>query len=211
MKPTIIKVLKLAQMAFALFVSSLILNGCSTIEKTDGKTGADIGQRFDETSYENLIYANTQHEVRYEGFYNKFEIYATFLNSKVQSAILQKRSDAFQWDARQAQNEREKMFQENTTQTKFQISFFTPSVRINDLHKGNSIWKIYLESNGQRYEGKAKRVNNKLEDVAAIFPYHNRWSIAYEVIFPVPLSAVESGPVTFVISSTQGSAKLDFK
>lgn len=180
--------------------------GCAT----KPPRGADVGTRLENDSYAQLIQKNTRHAVKYEGFYNKFEIYATFINSEVQTAILQKKSDVFQWNAQQAQKEREKLFQENSTQTRFAISLFTPSVRLNDLNKGNSIWKLYLESNGQRYEGRATKRNSKLEDVQAMFPYHNRWSVAYEIAFDVPLSSIESGSVIFIIASTQGTATLRY-
>jgi hypothetical protein len=85
-----------------------------------------------------------------------------------------------------------------------------PSVRLNDLHKGASIWKIYLEANGQRYEGKASRRNGKLEDIQASFPYHNRWSVPYEVVFKVPLTAVEQGTVRFILTSSQGTSKFEY-
>lgn len=194
-------------MKHLLVALSLILaTGCAS----GLKNGTEIGSRLDEGTYKNLIMRNTRHDIQYDGFYNKFEIYATFLNTQTQSAILQKNSDVFQWDTAEAQKQREKVFQENSTETRFAISFFVPSVRLNDLHKGASIWKIYLEANGQRYEGKASRHNGKLEDIQATFPYHNRWSVPYEVVFKVPLTAVEQGPVRFILTSSQGTSKFDF-
>lgn len=175
------------------------------------KKGAEITERINESNYDDLINRYTKHDTQYDGFYNRFELYATFLNSNTQAAILQKRSDVLEWDQKQAQSEREKMFQENSTLTKFALSLFTPSVRLNDLHKGTSIWKIYLEAGGQRYEGKAMKRNGKLEDIRAIYPYHNRWSTAYDVSFNVPLSVVEKGPITFVLTSSQGTSTLKFE
>lgn len=194
-------------LALSVLISACVLiSGCAT----KPQLGADVGPRLETKAYENLIKKNTRHDLQYEGFYNKFELHATFINSEVQTAILQKKSDVLRWNAQEAQKEREKLFQESTTQTKFFLSFFVPSVRLNDLHKGSSIWKIYLESNGQRYEGKASRRNGKLEDIQALFPHHNRWSVAYDVVFNVPLSGIEAGPVTFIVTSTQGTSKLNF-
>lgn len=153
---------------------------------------------------------NTRHDLQYEGVYNKFEVYATFINSDVQTAILQRRSDSLQWDTKHAQLEREKLFQESATQTKFALSFYVPSTRLNDLHKGSSIWKIYLLSGGERYVGKATKRNGKLEEISAIYPYHNRWSVAYDVTFNVPVPVIETKPATLIITSTQGTAKLQF-
>lgn len=199
--------LKLSTFIIGLLVLAISSSGCASKETR----GADIGQRFDEKEYDRLIKKNTQHTQQYEGFYNKFELYATFIKSEVQTALLQKKSDTFQWDAKRAQIEREKMFQENSTQTKFALSFYTPSTRLNDLHKSNSVWKIYLESGGQRYDGHVTRRNGKFEEFQGFFPYHTRWSIAYDVSFNVPLSAVEKAPATFILSGIPGTAKLQFE
>jgi hypothetical protein len=118
-----------------------------------------------------LIEKYTRHDLQYDGVYNRFEAYATFLNSDTQATILQKRSDVLEWDQAQAQKERERLFQENATQTKFFLSFFVPSVKLNDLHKGTSIWKLYLEAGGKRYEGKVMKHNGKVEDINSIYPY----------------------------------------
>jgi len=86
-----------------------------------------------------------------------------------------------------------------------------PSIKLNDLNKGTSIWKLYLETpDGKRYEGKATKHVGKLEDIHAVYPYHNRWSVPYDVAFDVPLSMVEKGPLTFVVTSSQGTIKLKF-
>jgi len=182
------------------------LGGCSSAPKQDGAAGP----RVSEATYESLINKNTRHHVEYDGFYNKFELSTTFLNSDVQTTILQKRSDTLGWDNATAQKERERLFQENSTQVKFFMSFFSPTPRLNDLHKGSSIWKIYLEVEGKRYEGKVTKYKGKLEDIQAIYPYHTRWAMPFEVVFLVPLSGVENHSPVFMITSTQGSAKLQF-
>lgn len=200
-----------------IFIFLLLQIGCASKAVTkDGHVtnpaaSASIGTILDEKSYAQLIAKNTRHDQRYDGFYNKFEVYATFLNSEVQAALLQKKTEALSWSAPRAQTEREKLFQENSNQTKFAISFFVPSVRLNDLHKKTSIWQLYLDVGGKRYEGKVSRLAGKFEDIQSLFNYHTRWSIAYDVVFDVPLSGVEGhGPVTFTLTSTQGAATLKF-
>jgi hypothetical protein len=197
---------KLAIFCVYASLSIFCLNGCTQAEKK----GADIGVAMDRASYERLIEKFTREDVQYDGLYNKFEVFATFLNSEVQAAILQKKSDVYMWDLKQAQAERERQLQENTTQTKFAMSFFIPSPRLNDLNKGATIWKIYLEAGGQRYEGKAMRRNKKLEDARVMFPYHNRWSVAYDVTFDVPLSGVENSNPKLILTSTVGTATLQY-
>lgn len=195
-------------LALALF----LLTSCASGDKSEGTIAAgDVGPKLSERKYGNLIGAHTRSNQKYEGFYNKFEASVTFLNSDVQTYILQRKNDVLQWDQPTAQKERERLFQENSTETRFALSLYTPSPRLNDLHKGSSIWKVYLEANGQRYTGRAQKRNGKLEDLQAIFPYHNRWSVPYDIIFPVPLSATESGAVKLILTSSQGTAEFEFK
>ncbi len=191
---------------FMLLAVASGVTGCASKEKQ----GTEISTRLDADAYAKLIAKYTRHESKYDGFYNKYDLYVTFMNSDVLAAILQNKSDMYQWDARQAQTEREKMFQENSTQTKFMLSFFIPSTRLNDLHKGASIWKTYLEVGGQRYEGKVSRKNGKLEDIQSLLPHHTRWGVPYEVVFNVPLSGAEKSAVKFILTSSQGTSVLEF-
>ena len=147
---------------------------------------------------------------RYSGFYQKAQVQATFLNSEVTQQILKKQLNQLQWSDETLQKEREKAVQKNASQTVFFLSFFTPEKELNDLNKGVSIWKLYLEIDGNRYEGKAKKSNNKYVDTKALFPYHNRWSFAYRVYFDIPLSAVENKNFKFVLTSSQGTSELVF-
>jgi hypothetical protein len=198
--------LYLAFLTSLSLISTFGILGCTHNEIQ----GAEVGTRLDASSYADIIKKYTQHDVRYEGMYNKFEIYATFINTEMQAAKLQKMSDIYQWDIKKAQSERERLFQENSSETKFVISFYVPTGRLNDLNKASSGWKLYLESNGQRYEGHAVRSGQKLEDIQALWPYHNRWSTSYEITFSVPMTAVEKSPVTFIITGSQGKSILKY-
>jgi hypothetical protein len=193
-----------------MFLFSLIALPLVSCMSPTIKSGAPIGTALSDSEYSKLMSTNTEHKIEYDGFYNKFEVFVTYMNSDVQSAYLQRRSDVLQWDVKTAQTERDKMFQENSTQTKFSMSLFTPTSRLNDLHKGTSIWKLYLEVDGQRYEGKPSKRNIKLEDHIALFPQHNRWSTPYEIVFQNPLSISEKSDVKFIITSSQGSAEFTF-
>jgi hypothetical protein len=190
----------------ALLLSLIVAGtGCQSANR-----GADAGPRLGDHDYGSLLAKHTRHDASYEGFYNKFELHVLFLNTQVQTAILQKRSDTLVWDTATAQRERERVFQENATQTRFFMSFFSPAYRVNDLHKGTSIWKIYLEVDGKRYEGKVVKSKAKLEELQATYPFHTRWGLPLEVTFSVPLSGVEKSNPVFILTSSQGSSRLKF-
>lgn len=196
--------------SWAILLLSLLALTLTSCSSTPKESEAVVGPRLSQREYAQLIERNTSGDKKYDGFYAVFEVYATLMNSDVQTAVLQKTTDTLQWSAQTAQKEREKLFQENSNSTKVFLSFFTPTRRINDLAKGNSLWKIYLETNGEKYEGRVTKRNTPFEALSIMFPHHSRWAIAYDVSFPVPLSAVEKSESYFIITSSLGSARLKF-
>lgn len=192
-----------------LILVALFIVSCSS--HPPAKDGAVIGLRLNDTEYEKLIESNTHSDKQYSGFHNTFQVHATMVNTDVQSALLQKESDTLQWDERTAQQNREKFFQEMSSESRFAISLFTPSRKHNDLHKGTSIWKIYLEFEGKRYEGTATKKELQLVQLTKIFPYHTRWSTAYEVTFKVPMTALEKSSSHLVLTSTLGTSKFEYQ
>ncbi len=189
-----------------LLLLFVFIAACSTAPK-----GANVGERMSAASYAHTLEKNTEADQRYDGFYQLYGLSVTFVNSDVQSAILQKKSDVYMWDSLTAQTEREKMFQENSTVSKFVLVMFVPDHKLVDLHKDNSIWKLYLETNGQRYDGSVKKIQGPLEQVHSVYPSANRFSTTYEVTFNVPLAISETHDSTVIITSTLGTSELTFK
>lgn len=198
---------KLILPGLILSVFGLISAGCST---TDVKSDANVGPRLTDVEYRTQIEKNTRAEQTYQGFYNTLDVRVVFINSDVQTAILQKTADALQWDMTTAQAEREKMFQENSNSTKFFMSLYVPTRRLNNLEKPNTIWKVYLEYNGEKFEGRVKKKKEPFEALQATFPAHTRWAFPYEVTFDTPLGAVEGQELKFTITSSVAQATLTF-
>jgi len=191
---------------FVLSFVIFFLTACSTPRPL----GPEVGPRLDSSDYAKTIHRNTKFEKKYDGFYQLYEAHLTFVDSEVQTAILQKKSDVYLWNAETAQKEREKMFQENSNSSHFILIFYTPRPRLNELHRKNSIWEIFIEVNGQRYPADVKRVQGPFEHTAAIYPDHNRFTTAYELVFKVPLGAIEKNKPKVVIASTLGRSEFEF-
>lgn len=191
-----------------LLCQSLLMLGCSTGEK---KAGAEVGTQLTASDYRDIFVKNTQNDKSYNGFSQIYDVSVTYVGSDLQTAILQKKSDAYLWDSEKAQEERESLFQENTNSIKFITVLFTPAVRINDLDKRDSVWKIYLDVNGQRYTGEVTKIKGPIEQVIEIYPSHNRFSKAYEVSFKAPMQSLEEYAKTFTITSDFGTSRFEFK
>lgn len=186
----------------------LVISGCASSPETESPVV--IGTRMNSADYQKLVSNHTKREQKYDGFYNTLDVSATFLNSDVQTAILQKKAETLQWQNATAQAEREKLFQQNSNSTQFFVSFFIPTRRLNNLDKPDSVWKVYMEVGGQKYEGQATKNKEALETLQATYPQHSRWSIPYIVSFKIPLSQVEKQTVKLVFASSVAQSALQF-
>ena len=72
------------------------------------------------------------------------------------------------------------------------------------------MWKIFLDVDGQRYEGKATKNKATLSEVQVMYPYHNRWSVPYIVTFPVATATVENKPATLTFTGAVSTSQLKF-
>lgn len=161
--------------------------------------------------YQALISKNTRATNQYAGFYQTFQAEVTLLTTEVQTATLKQRASFLQWDQAQYQTEREKALQEASAYSKAFIRFFAPERDYDDLSKGaKSIWKVYLEYGGNRFEGKVRKMTEKMVELQSLFPHYDRFSTPYEVSFNVPMTTVESGPCKIVMTSSLGTAEFSF-
>lgn len=189
-----------------VLLTLFFLNACAS----STPKGPEVGPRLPQNDYVSAFMSRTKTEKKYDGFYQLYETHVTFMDSSVQTAILQRKSDVYRWSTDIAQKEREKLFQENSNSTQFILILYTPRPRLTDLHRKTSIWKVFLEANGQRYESEIKKAQGPFESVQAIYPSHNRFTTAYEVTFKVPLSAIEGQNPKFTLTSSLGTTELDF-
>lgn len=191
---------------WALALPLLVATGCASSPKYNSGSV----QAVDDNEYERVLEKFTRLDRQYNGFYQTYEVQGTLLNSEVNRLVLQKTGFYHQWDGEQVRKERERSIQDISTESSFFFSFFTPERETNDLNKGTTIWKVYLESGGVRYDGRVVRRNDKLADLKAIYPYHNRWSVPYKVHFKIPMAVVEQNDCKIVFASSLGTTTFHF-
>ena len=161
-------------------------------------------------NYAQAVYDKTKKIEIYDGLYNKLTVQATWLDSLVSEYTLSHNARLLQWQEPKYREERTKKVSKNAENSEFFVSFFTPERKYADLSSSRNLWKIYLDVNGQRYEGKASKVKQSLTEIQALYPYHNRWSVPYVVTFPIATSLVENKNATLVFTGTVGSAELRY-
>lgn len=162
------------------------------------------------SEYENLIVDKSKKLEIYEGLYNKLTIESTWLDSQVTEASLSHSARLSQWPETKYKEEKTKAISRHAENTEFFVSFYTPERKHNDLSQNKTLWKIFLDVNGQRYEGKATKVKLLLTEIQALYPYHNRWSVPYVISFPVATSLVENKRAVLTVTGAITSAQLIF-
>jgi hypothetical protein len=160
--------------------------------------------------YENMVETKTKKIEVYDGLHNKLTVQATWLDSQLTEAGLSHSARLSQWNEAKYKEEKGKRISKNAETTEFFVSFYTPERKHSDLNQNKSLWKIILDVNGTRYEGKAVKMKQLLSEVQALYPHHNRWSIPYLVSFPVATSTIENKPAVFTVTGAVGSAQLNF-
>lgn len=147
----------------------------------------------------------------YDGFQATMDFGATLLNSPVRAAQTDKAARIYQWNPEQYAAEKNKSETEKQRQTEVFLSFFVPDRKQDDLAKTSTKWKIFLDVEGRRYEGKAAKIKTILADVQSQFPYHTRWNTPYKLTFPVATTDIDGKSVSLTLTGPVGSAKLEFE
>jgi len=163
------------------------------------------------SNYEQIVSDKTKKIEIYDGLYNKLTVQGTWLDSLLTESTLSHNARLAQWSEQHYREERSNKINRNAESTQFFVSLYTPERKHADLTNNKTLWKVFLDVNGQRYEGKATKVKLLLSEIQAYYPHHNRWSVPYYVSFPVATSLVEGKPATLILTGAVGSAELNFK
>ena len=190
-----------------LILISLLTLGCQTVVPA----GPQVVQNVTEDRYIPIYKRYTQTVKEYSGFHNTYEARMTFQHSQLNTMRLRRKGHYLRWSLDRFQKEREKLFQEMSTEARGFLLFYTPEIEYDDLNKPNTIWKVYLEFDGQRYEGKAVKAKEKRIELQAQFPDIDAFSSSYFVTFPLPTSVVEDQAFTIILTSSVGTAKYVIK
>jgi hypothetical protein len=169
-----------------------------------------LTQLIPESEFESRTETYSANRKIYDGFLQTMEISATLLNTPVSKAQLDQKARIYQWTPEKYASEKAEMESSLSKETKVFFGFFVPERKHDDLHKPKTLWKIFLDAGGKRYEGKAERLKTIVAEVKSLYPKHNRFYSPYMVIFPVPISLVEFANSKVTITGPVGSTSMDF-
>lgn len=160
--------------------------------------------------YDKKIESYSAGDKQFSGLYHNFEFRATLLNEEIIRLVNERLTKVYAWDQVKSSEDLQTRLDGSRNSTRLFMSFFTPNIVDDNLTTSKSIWKVYLYSGGQRYEGKVSKANENLSEFQAIYPYHNRWATGYYVDFPVATESIQDGELKFVVTGPLGKREADF-
>lgn len=188
-----------------LLVTVMSLMACASYEVTP--TGHTMKTT---TNYMEVIEKHSDSVRLYSGFYNILDMEATLITSSVAEAQISQSTMLYQWDEPRIKEEKEKFENRLSREAEMFLSFYVPERKQDDLFRPNTIWRIFLDVDGKRYQGKASRIKLQLVEIEGLYPYHNRFYSPYSVIFPVSMRSIEGKPMKVTVTGAVGSGVLEF-
>ncbi len=171
---------------------------------------AKFDQQYD---YQQTVLKHSRHEKKYSGISNVYQVSVTHLSPIIYSLKDQKLAFLQQWPSHKVEEASQLQEEDLSKHTSFIIMLYTPNTKNNDLKKGDdSIWRTYLEVNGQRFAGITTTAPYKPSQITSLFPGMTRFSKAYSVKFPIPDNeAFASGQAKFILTSDLGTTEFTFQ
>lgn len=190
-----------------LFLASaaLILTGCAS-----AYTNPNLQDLRPESEYLRAVEKYSDKKQVYDGLYQTMELSATMLNTEVSHLQLDQYARIYQWSADYYKTRKSEVETTLSKQTDIHLGFFVPERKHDDLHKAKTLWRIFLDVGGKRYEGKAEKIKTITADVSSLYPYHSRFYTPYRITFPVPTSVTESADSKVTFTGPVGSTSLSF-
>lgn len=185
----------------------LILNLVSCASTTTNRAGLNI---MSESAYENVIDKWSDNIENYNGLSNTMSIKATLLNNEAALAQLDQNARLFQWDQITFDNEKKNLETRLGQRTEVFVSFYSPERKWDDLYKSKTLWKIFLDVDGMRFEGKATKIKLLPREIQGLYHYHTSFATPYTVTFPVPANTLDGKTVRLIFTGSVGSAALNF-
>ncbi|NCN95412.1 MAG: hypothetical protein GW917_01675 [Bdellovibrionales bacterium] len=161
-------------------------------------------------NYKSLIESSSKSQKSYSGLHQSFEVTVVPLNRKISQGMIERRSELLGWTAEVKARKQTEANEARLTHSHFFLRFFSPNSDYDDLHRPNTIWKIYLILGSQKIEGKITKDFSKLIELQAIYPGFDRFSTGYEVSFPIGQASLEDTNYSIQLTSSLGEAKFNF-
>lgn len=191
---------------FIALAFSLLTISCAS-KNVVTETGLTL---MSESNYQDIVDRWTDVVETYSGINNTVNIQATLLNSEVAMAQVDQNARMYLWDQTKYETEKRDLNDRLARQTEVFVSFYSPERKWDDLAKSKTLWRVYLDANGQRYEGKAVKLKLLPRELQSLYHYHTGFSTPYSVTFPVATRSIDGKPVRLVLTGSVDAVTLNF-
>jgi hypothetical protein len=198
----------ISQILFGLIATTIMIHMSSCVTPYQNP---NLPSLIPQSEYNALSEKFSETKKIYDGFYETMEVQATILNTAVSHAQLDHKARIYQWTAEQYNSNKAELESSLSKETKIFFDFFVPERKHDDLNKAKTLWKVFLDAGGKRYEAKIEKLKTITADVQSLYPTHNRFFTPYMMTFPVPVSRIERDTSTLTITGPVGSTTLEFK
>ncbi|WP_413290233.1 hypothetical protein [Bdellovibrio sp. HCB337] len=189
-----------------LLSTTFLLAACASSMITN-RAGVNI---ISQDGYEDVVDKWSDHIEDYNGLNNTVTVHATLLGSEAALAQVDQNARLFQWDQVNYDNEKKLAENRMAQETQVFVSFYSPERKWDDLYKSKTLWKVFLDANGQRYEGKVTKIKLLTREVQSLYHYHTSFATPYTISFPVAARSLDGHPVKLVFTGAIGSVNLNF-
>lgn len=194
-------------MKLLILVVSTFLFACATpVKKYESQLNL-----ISEDQYTEIIEKQMIHDQAYDGLYNTIDMKAVPLTSKVSLAQVDQTARQYLWDETKYNEERNKAQQQLDKESQIFVSFFTPEKKHDDLAKNKTLWKIFIDVDGHRYEGKASKIKLLESEIKGLYSFHNKFSTPYQITFPVAMKNIEGKAIRLTLTGPVGSSSVVFQ
>lgn len=201
---------KIVTVAAPALLLLFFLTSCSA------KVDPTVKYKENYASYKKVLRQWTRSKKVYEiSFDTILLVTATYRSNAFMETYLAEKIRAEALPAKDAERLLENNEQKQKTTTSFFMCFYTPKRKWNRLHKSDPSWRLWLiDANGNKV---APMQIKKLPRVSVAttkwYPYLDKWSRYYEVIFPREDDEgkrleLEKGKITFMIAGVYGSTEM---
>ncbi len=196
------------RIATSLFILVILATACTTSQPSTNSQVFVDGMSDDQ--FNEISDHFTKKEEKYNGFTSSFKFYATILNSKVRDAQVARKASDYQWTRESLFQEREKDTQSLNSESQIFLSFFAPENENDNLESSKTLWKVYLFSEGARFEPRITKTAGPLAQFQRLYSFHTRYMTPYILTFKVPMSKVQQTESKLVITGPVGTSEVTF-
>ena len=187
----------------AIISSCLVMAACAGAGKARSVSPSEqYNKRVEQLSIKDELYS---------GWTNIFHYEATLITKDLYAQQVEFQSRAYQWSQEELIKSRRQMIESLGAETQIFISFFTPTIQYNDLNESGSIWRVYLEVDGKRYQASIQKNPASYPRLKSLYPGHSPWGKPYTAKFPIAFSQIEKAEkIRFVVTGNLGISEKQF-